>query len=163
MTVVPNVGRVYGRALQVPPAVRKHPGGVAHNGEGTSAMNTIDPNGRTVRLTREQRDVLRGYAATATSPYSDLSSALSDCDRPAALRHLRVILGALALLDAIGWTETPEAPDEQDVTVDEQLRAFAVAEADQLRMDLVDEEDPAWLDVFLGDFAALKALTSGGQ
>jgi hypothetical protein len=65
------------------------------------------------------------------------------------------------LMDAIGWREQPEAPDEQPLGVPDDLARWAATQADDLAGDVLDD-DPRVVDARLVALAALRRVAGAG-
>jgi hypothetical protein len=112
--------------------------------------------GSTVTLDRAQRDAIRFNVATWTNGWGDIHIYTLDGDRE-HVRKARWELGRMiALMDAIGWTEQPDTPDEQPVSRSRSLAAFARREAKSL-LRVFDDCDGA-NDELLDAYRALCAL-----
>jgi hypothetical protein len=75
------------------------------------------PDAATVRLDRAQREAIRREVAGAAGRYGAFDGHIAAGTREEAMRELRRLRGMFAVLDAIGWAEQCDAPDEQPVTV----------------------------------------------
>jgi hypothetical protein len=89
-----------------------------------------EPDAATVRLDRTQREAIRRELAATAGAYGAFESHVAAGEREAAMRELRRLRGMFAVLDAIGWTEQREAPDEQPITVSSAAGWWARSHAD---------------------------------
>ena len=100
-------------------------------------MSTTNPN-PTVRLDRAQRQALREEICDAAGDCRDINLALERGNREFVVREACQLERLVAALDAIGWTEPPDAADEQTVTVDQDLALWARGAAVELECSFVD-------------------------
>lgn len=94
-----------------------------------------------VTLDRAQREAIRGEMLTAAGDCGDISLALGDRresgrDREFVVRRMARLQRIVATLDAVGWTEPPDNPEEVTVTVDRELAVWAAEAADELVVSL---------------------------
>lgn len=92
----------------------------------------------TVRLDRAQRQALREEIRDTAGDCRDINLALEQGNREFVVREARQLQRLVAALDAIGWTEPPDAPDDQTVTVDRELALWARSVAVELERSFAD-------------------------
>jgi hypothetical protein len=107
-------------------------------------------------LDRDQRGALRHEIEVEANAYGDFEYALREGDRSYVLRHLARLRGLVEALDAIGWTEQPGAPDEQDVSPNAVLVEWARGQAEELRSAFAEDCTPS--DEDLDVFGALVTI-----
>ena len=69
----------------------------------------------TVQLDREQREAIRSEIRVAASRSKDIRQCLEPggtTDRASVIRKIAELVRWVAMLDAIGWQEPPDAPNE---------------------------------------------------
>ena len=82
---------------------------------------------RTVTLDRRQRGALRAEIQLSVHECSEMTEAVKRGDRAYCARSLDRLRDCFAALDAIGWSESDEAPDVQTLDVEARLQAWATA------------------------------------
>ncbi|MCW3038846.1 MAG: hypothetical protein JWM31_751 [Solirubrobacterales bacterium] len=85
-------------------------------------MNTVP---QTFTLDAVERRAIRDAVATTATALGDVTLAIDHGRRDEALALLAEFELGIAVLDAIGWSDVPEAPDEQPVEPVEPLRQYA--------------------------------------
>ena len=91
----------------------------------------------TVALDREQREGIRSEIRVVASRFKDITKCLQpdrdgNTDRASVVRNITELVQWVAMLDAIGWQEPAEAPNEFVVTVDSELAMWARRAAREL-------------------------------
>ena len=91
----------------------------------------------TVALEREQREGIRSEVRVAASRSKDITKCLEadrdgNTDRASVVREITELVQWVAMLDAVGWQEPPDAPNEFVVTVDSALAMWAQGAAREL-------------------------------
>ena len=91
----------------------------------------------TVALEREQREGIRSEIRLAASRSKDIRQCLQadrdgNTDRASVVRKITELVQWVAMLDAIGWQEPPDAPNELVVTADSALAMWAHGAAREL-------------------------------
>jgi hypothetical protein len=108
-----------------------------------------------VMLDRTRREALRREMQLITSGWGDLGYALKNGELDYLHKSLKRLRQVAALMDAIGWIEQADAPDEQPVEYGRTLAAFARAQAEEMMSSFGHEvPDDAELDAY----AALCAV-----
>jgi hypothetical protein len=121
---------------------------------------------RVVVVDREQREAIREEISVHAHNYGGIDAAFDARDRQDVIRHLERFEAMVALMDAIGWREHPEAPDEQPVHVDERGAQILEAQARESAADLdagCNTDHPAWLDRNMMLLATLRQLVVDGE
>lgn len=112
-----------------------------------------------VTLDARQREALREEAALRTSGWGDIAWAFREGDRTYARGCLNRLRRSIELMDAIGWSEQADAPDEQPVARTHALAAWARSEAREVLSSLPESTDTH--DQDLDAYGALCAI--GGE
>lgn len=121
-------------------------------------MSTADPSGAPpLTLDADERRAIREEVALDATALGDVETAIRGGDRAQAVGLLDVLTLHVGVLDAIGWTEQPDAPDAQPVTDVDALRRYA----DRRVSDLLAGLDgataaPGTMDTALTALAALR-------
>jgi hypothetical protein len=92
----------------------------------------------TVTLDRVQREALRRELGVHAHRADDLEALFDRGDRAQFVWIMEILSGLALAMDAIGWQESPDAPDQQEVIVDEALAAWAGPAADDVAQCWVD-------------------------
>src|SRR5437764_1406570 len=109
----------------------------------------------TITLDHEQRETLRDELTGTANGYGDFEYAFRRGERAYVVKQIEYLRGMASLMDAIGWVEQPDAPDEQPVTLDRRTLAWVRRHARELATSF-GEEPPA--DRELVRYAAIRAL-----
>lgn len=112
----------------------------------------------TAVLDRAQREALRNVLRTTTSGYGDFAISFRKGDRQWVTEQLERLQGMVALMDAIGWSEQPDAPDEQPVTPTSQAAWWAGIDRAELTEALAESTEVLDSDLLaLGAYQAIEA------
>jgi hypothetical protein len=112
----------------------------------------------TVELDRAQRVALRRELGVDAHRANDLESFFDRGDRAQFVRIMEILSGLALAMDAIGWQESPDAPDQQEVIVNEALAAWAGPAADDIAQCWVDDSIPVDPDSDLDALSALRLI-----
>ncbi len=119
-----------------------------------------------VVVDREQHEAIYEEISVHAHNYGGIEAAFDTRDRQDVIRHLERFEAMVALMDAIGWREHPEAPDEQPVHVDARGAQILEAQVREIAADLdagCNTDHPAWLDRNLVLLATLRQLVVDGE
>ncbi len=116
-----------------------------------------NPNLPVITLDRQQRQAVRGDIRATAGDLNDLNLAFDRANRDFITRKIVQLQRLVAALDAIGWTEPPDAPDELVITVDADLAAWAAGAAVELEQALPEFQAS---DRDLDALSGLRALSS---
>jgi sugar phosphate isomerase/epimerase len=111
-----------------------------------------------VTLDRDRREALRRDLAGTAHGYGDFEYAFRRGEREYAYKHVKRLRRMIEAMDAIGWTEQPDAPNEQPVPRTRSLIAWARRYANELAGSFAEEEPNDWE---LDAYGAIRAI--GGQ
>jgi hypothetical protein len=95
-------------------------------------MSTQQPTANTVSLDRAQRKAVRRELGIYAHRGNDVEHYFDQGDRESVVRILEILADLVMVMDAIGWQESAEAPDRQDVIVSDALAAWAGPAADDV-------------------------------
>lgn len=109
-----------------------------------------------VTLNRAQREALRAEIRIAAGDCGDVNLWLDQphLDRASVVARIALLQQLVAALDAIGWAEPEDAPDDLEVVVDRQLALWAHGQFQALSRSL-SESTPYDMD---GALTTLRAL-----
>jgi hypothetical protein len=91
-----------------------------------------------ITLDREQRMALRFEMELCANSVDDLTLYIARGDREGAHRIVKRAGEILALLDAIGWSEQADAPNDQSVPITDALASWSRGEAEELAAAFAD-------------------------
>ena len=122
-----------------------------------------DPNLPAITLDRAQREAIRDDIRATAGALGDISLKLEEAhlDRAYIVRKIAQLERVVAALDAIGWAEPDNAPDQQTVTVDADLASWAgemIVEMEIALHDLEPRADRARLDKDLDSLSGLRMI-----
>lgn len=108
-------------------------------------------------LDRDEREAVRRELATCSSGWGDFMVCVQQGDREGAHRCLDRLTAIMALLDAIGWKEHPEAPELQPIMPEPAAASWAARNADEL-LNALEEAGAADIDADLLVLSALRRI-----
>lgn len=120
-------------------------------------MNTLNPS-RAPTLDRAEREALRRELTEQASGFDDLDRCMQNGDREGAYRLAARLTTILAIIDAIGWSEHPDEPDEQPVTADLSPHAEWIERAARELVGFLEGDDPAGVVDLDSDLLAVAVL-----
>lgn len=120
-------------------------------------MATINPD-RALTLDRAEREALRRELHGIAGSGADLETYVERGDRGHAYKLAADMRAMFAILDAIGWSEHPDEPDEQPVTGDLSAHTEWMEKAADTLVRCLEGDDPGGAADLDSDLLAVAVL-----
>ncbi len=120
-------------------------------------MATINPD-RALTLDRAEREALRRELHGIAGGGANLEGYVEQGDRGHAYKLAADMRAMFAVLDAVGWSEHPDAPDEQPVTGDLSAHTEWIGRAARELVRCLEGEGPAGAADLDSDLLAVAVL-----